>query len=339
MWLHTALLGVAALVAFGLLVALMMSNWRDGERKRRHPDDTAEQTPETSAPLQWSSLPPPSCPDPPALSAAGGSKTGRARAPANPGHGWLPAPNATEPAAHATPGHPERAPPPAAGISNSYFPRPFSAESRFDDESTPAPRAARGSETGRARAPANPGHGWLPAPNATEPAAHATPGHPERAPPPAAGISNSYFPRPFSAESRFDDESTPAPRAARGSETGRARAPANPGHGWLPAPNTTEPAAHATPGDPERPPPPAAGVTGTEFPRSKNNITGELNPVRCCYKWGPCLCDLPASGHDRARQERAHHTHIASQCRGAPMCLTASKAAGRPGTVLADNGT
>ena len=157
MWLHTALLGVAALVPFGLLVALMMSNWRDGERKRRHPDDTAEQTPETSAPLQRSSLPPPTCPDLPALSAAGGSKTGRARAPANPGHGWLPAPNATEPA------------------------------------------------------------------------------------------------------------------------------------------------AHATPGDPERPPPPAAGVTGTEFPRSKNNITGKLNPVRCCYKWAPCLCDLPASGHDRAR--------------------------------------
>ena len=268
MWLHTALLGVAALVAFGLLVASMMSNWRDGERKRRHPDDTAEQTPETSAPLQWSSLPPPSCPDPPALSAAGGSKTGRARA------------------------------------------------------------------------PANPGHGWLPAPNATEPAAHASPGDPERPPPPAAGVTGTEFPRPFSAESRFDDESTPAPRAARGPETGRARAPANPGHGWLPAPNTTEPAAHASPGDPERPPPPAAGVTGTEFPRgSKNNDTGKLNPVMCCYKWGPCLCDLPASGHDRARQERAHHTHIASQCRGAPMCLTASKAAGRPGTVLADNGT
>ena len=127
MWLHTALLGAAALVPFGLLVALMMSNWRGGGRKRRHPDDTAEQTPKTSAPLQWSSLPPPSCPDPSALSAAGGSKTGRARAPANPGHGWLPAPNTTEPAAHASPGDPERPPPPAAGSqivnSHGHFPR------------------------------------------------------------------------------------------------------------------------------------------------------------------------------------------------------------------------
>ena len=165
MWLHTALLGAAALVPFGLLVALMMSNWRGGGRKRRHPDDTAEQTPKTSAPLQWSSLPPPSCPDPSALSAAGGSKTGR------------------------------------------------------------------------------------------------------------------------------------------------ARAPANPGHGWLPAPNTTEPAAHASPGDPERPPLATRG-TGIEFPRSKNNETGKLNPVMCYYKRGPCLCDLPASGpRPRALRVGPSHTH------------------------------